>query len=213
LGGTPAPSTGASITRNAGATIFLPSENEWYKAAYFNPATNSYYQYPTSSNTVPTATSPTATPNSANYYPGGTSKLTDVGAYSGTTSPYGAFDVGGNAWQWVEGFRDGYPVLRGGAWALTSDVMLSSFRGASSPQVTDARFGFRMASVTSVPEPSAGLLAVIAFGLIWLTSCRKLTPNPPALDAQASVFSVQAAVKCGRERIVVASSTSSASGQ
>ena len=42
-----------SITRNAGATVFLPSENEWYKAAYYNPATSSYFQYPTSSNTAP----------------------------------------------------------------------------------------------------------------------------------------------------------------
>ncbi len=55
LGGTPTPSNGNSITRNAGATVFLPSENEWYKAAYYNPATSSYFQYPTSSNTVPTA--------------------------------------------------------------------------------------------------------------------------------------------------------------
>jgi formylglycine-generating enzyme required for sulfatase activity len=29
LGGTPTPSNGNSITRNAGATVFLPSENEW----------------------------------------------------------------------------------------------------------------------------------------------------------------------------------------
>ena len=25
-----------AITRNAGATYFIPSENEWYKAAYYN---------------------------------------------------------------------------------------------------------------------------------------------------------------------------------
>ena len=39
LGGTPTPSNANSITRNAGATVFLPSENEWYKAAYYNPTT------------------------------------------------------------------------------------------------------------------------------------------------------------------------------
>ncbi len=53
LGGTPTPSNGNSITRNAGATVFLPSEDEWYKAAYYNPTTSSYFQYPTSSNTAP----------------------------------------------------------------------------------------------------------------------------------------------------------------
>ncbi len=34
LGGTATPSNGLSITRNAGATWFLTSEDEWYKAAY-----------------------------------------------------------------------------------------------------------------------------------------------------------------------------------
>ena len=38
LGGTPTPSNGSSITRNPGATWFLPSEDEWYKAAYYQPA-------------------------------------------------------------------------------------------------------------------------------------------------------------------------------
>ena len=28
--------------------------------------------------------------------------LTDVGAYTGTTSPYGEFDMGGNVYQWNE---------------------------------------------------------------------------------------------------------------
>ena len=34
----PRPAIGNSITRNADATVFLPSENEWYKAAYYNPS-------------------------------------------------------------------------------------------------------------------------------------------------------------------------------
>ena len=101
------PINGHSITRNAGATVFLPSENEWYKAAYYNPAANpaTYYQYPTSSNTVPTASGPTATPNSANY--NSVDTVTPVGAYIETTSPYGAFDMGGNVDQWNETFMSG----------------------------------------------------------------------------------------------------------
>ena len=67
LGGTPTPSNGNSITRNSDATVFIPNEDEWYKAAYYNPATSSYYSYPTSSNTAPTASGPTSAHNSANY--------------------------------------------------------------------------------------------------------------------------------------------------
>jgi sulfatase modifying factor 1 len=39
LGGTPTPGNGPSITRNAGVTVFLPNENEWFKAAYYDPRT------------------------------------------------------------------------------------------------------------------------------------------------------------------------------
>jgi formylglycine-generating enzyme len=53
---------GESVTRNAGATWFLASESEWYKAAYHDPRTaaqggppgdDNYWLYPTSSDNVP----------------------------------------------------------------------------------------------------------------------------------------------------------------
>ena len=47
LGGTPTPSNGTTVTRNGGATIVLPSEDEWYKAAYYDPSNASYSPYPT----------------------------------------------------------------------------------------------------------------------------------------------------------------------
>ncbi len=45
-GGIPTPWNAFSITRNAGARVFLPSENEWYKAAYYNPTTSSIFRLP-----------------------------------------------------------------------------------------------------------------------------------------------------------------------
>jgi len=55
LGGTSTPSNGNSITRNGGATWFLPSENQWYEAAYHQPAAQGgpaadYCLYPTGVN-------------------------------------------------------------------------------------------------------------------------------------------------------------------
>jgi sulfatase modifying factor 1 len=165
LGGTPTPSNGNSVTRNAGATVFLPSENEWYKAAYYNPNTSSYFQYPTSSNAVPNASGPTATPNSANYN-NAVSNLTDVGAYSGTTSPYGAFDMGGNVYQWNEALIGGSSRgLRGGSFRFNSLDLLSSSRNNIPPTGEDGDNGFRVASV---PEPSTAVLAAVACGLMWL---------------------------------------------
>ncbi len=164
-GGTPTPSNGNSIMRNAGATVFLPSENEWYKAAYNIPATNSYFQYPTSSNTTPTGSFPTALPNHANIQPG-PNNLTDVGAYTGTTSPYGAFDMGGNVVQWNEALIGGsVRGVRGASFNGNSIGLRSSYREGDDPtNKTSINIGFRVAST---PEPSTGVLAVIACGMMW----------------------------------------------
>ena len=58
LGGTAAPSNGLTVTRNGGAQYWIPSENEWYKAAYYQPAAaggdaDGYWLYPTGSNAIP----------------------------------------------------------------------------------------------------------------------------------------------------------------
>lgn len=57
------------ITRNAGATFGLPTENEWYKAAFYTPAAGgSYNLYATQSATQPNSRNGSASdPNSANY--------------------------------------------------------------------------------------------------------------------------------------------------
>ena len=164
LGADGIPTNGFSITRNPGATVFLPSENEWYKAAYYNPGTSSYFQYPTSSNVAPIDSSPTALPNHANCFPGGPGNPTDVGAYSGTMSPYGAFDMGGNVYQWTEEIGNDAPprfrILRGGSFLYIVDDLLSSSRVGDDP--LEVNFGFIGFRVASVPEPSTGVLLVVA---------------------------------------------------
>jgi hypothetical protein len=59
VGGTPTPS---SVLFESGATLFLPSENEWYKAAYYDPSTASYFDYPAGSDIAITCSAPEATP-------------------------------------------------------------------------------------------------------------------------------------------------------
>jgi hypothetical protein len=54
-GGTATPSNGLSITRNSGAIWFLTNGDEWYKAAYHQPAaqggdSDDYWLFPTASN-------------------------------------------------------------------------------------------------------------------------------------------------------------------
>jgi hypothetical protein len=104
---------GPLITRNADAKIFLPSENEWYKAAYYDGA--SYFDYAAGTDTPPTCASPGATPNTANCWPA-VQDLTDVGSYTGSASSYGTFDQGGNVWERTEAKSGMYRIIRGGSF-------------------------------------------------------------------------------------------------
>ena len=121
--------------RLAGATVFLPSENEWYKAAYYDPenpeadalGSVNYWLYPTQSDTTPTIGSASAIgdisnpgPNVANYlrgadWDGHDGHVTSVGSAT-STSFFGAFDMGGNLWEWTEPVFVGLGGLRGGWW-------------------------------------------------------------------------------------------------
>ena len=100
LGETAIPSNGLTVTRNAGASIFLTSENEWYKAAYHSPG-GVYFDYPAGTDTTTVCATPTATANRANCN-FAVGAATAVGAYTGSASPYGTYDQGGNFWEWNE---------------------------------------------------------------------------------------------------------------
>jgi sulfatase modifying factor 1 len=143
------PVNGNAITRNAGAKVFLPSENEWYKAAYYNPATNSYFQYPTNSNVAPTAEAPPGGSNSANYN-SVVGNLTDVGANTQTKSPYNAFDMGGNVFEWNEALiNSSVRGLRGGSFDDGLAALASSFRTSfGDPEDEPGVIGFRVASIS-----------------------------------------------------------------
>ena len=69
------PATATRITRNPGAKWWLPSEDEWYKAAYHknDGVTGNYWDYPTSTDAVPYSDQPPGSgaptqSNTANFY-------------------------------------------------------------------------------------------------------------------------------------------------
>ena len=92
-----------AVTREADRQWAIPSEDEWYKAAYYmsDPgAPGSYYDYPTSSDTVPGTTMTDPDPGNNATYAGLTIGAlyyrTEAGAHENSDSPYGTFDQGGN---------------------------------------------------------------------------------------------------------------------
>jgi formylglycine-generating enzyme required for sulfatase activity len=156
--------------RNASATIFLTSEDEWYKAAYYDAFSTSYFDYPAGSNTQTTCAAPGATANTANCL-NAVGDLTDVGSYTGSASPYGTFDQGGNVWEWTEGYvaDGGFYVQRGGAYSFIPGNLESSIERLGTPTDEVDFVGFRVAMV---PEPSTALLLMV--GLIGFARWRRV---------------------------------------
>ena len=147
--------TSGIILANAGAQVYIPTEDEWYKAAYYNATNQTYSVYPNGENAITTA--------DANY---GSTGSTDVGSYSNDPSYYGTFDQGGNVWEWNDAVLTGLQRgLRGGAGlngfgGIFDGVsgLASSTRGSLFSTDEYANSGFRLASV---PEPSAMVLTVL----------------------------------------------------
>ena len=130
--------------RNAGARFWLPSEDEWYKAAYhmnlvgMTDATTGTTRLlalsdkviasrqPSPPQTRPATSTTGATGNIANFArerrlerPG---RQRDDGGQRRPRQPsyYGAFDMGGNLWEWNEQLIIDWKLedrgLRGGSW-------------------------------------------------------------------------------------------------
>jgi formylglycine-generating enzyme required for sulfatase activity len=156
---------GENLYRHKDAFYFLPSENEWYKAAYYQGGgTNAgYWNYPTQENTAPVAVASGILAGTAVY--DGQSAPAGVFA-NGGLSAYGIRGMGGNAAEWTESAWDGLNnssnedrTVRGGDWFGAADQLGSSYRDINAPLYESDFIGIRVASV---PEPSTGALILLA---------------------------------------------------
>jgi formylglycine-generating enzyme len=154
--------------RNSNAKYFLPSENEWYKAAYYS-SSGTYSNYATGSDTIPTAVASGTVGGTAVYgqsFATGPADITSAGGLS----PYGTMGQGGNAFEWMETEFDGVNNssdssrgLRGGSWNGVESNLRASNRNVGDPAGESFLVGFRVASV---PEPTSLFLTMLAGGMM-----------------------------------------------
>lgn len=167
---------GENLFRHKDAYYFLPSEDEWYKAAYHqNTGVNAdYWDYATGSNTAPTAVA-SGTLSGTAVYDGVTGSPAAVNN-DGGLSAYGTMGQNGNVYEWHETAFDGINnsssgdrAFRGGSWGDAEFGLRASLRGSSSPAYSGSDVGFRVASV---PEPSCAIL-MLGSGLVFLARRRR----------------------------------------
>ena len=167
-----------AVTRLGGATYFMPSENEWYKAAYLQPRhTSTYWAYATQSNSGPSTGSATGT-NKANYYTWPVfdrcdeSTLSRIGVFAHRPAPSGPLT-------WVatccSGMNSNIPLelrgMEGGDWAALH--RLSSLLQRRPADGRELRRGLPRGEHPTgwVPEPCAITL------LLAPAACLLLSPG------------------------------------
>jgi formylglycine-generating enzyme required for sulfatase activity len=171
--------------RSKRANFFLPSFNEFYKAAFYDPnksgqGVGGYWNYATGSDSIPSQTTGGTGANTAVYgqtYVQGPADVTNAGG----SSKYGVMGLDGNVWDWEESSQDrtnsngsSNRGLRGGNWRDLTN-MGSSVRDIDQVNDGNEDNGFRVASLNSdavVPEPSMMVIGTL-FGLGGLAAKRR----------------------------------------
>lgn len=157
--------SGSDIARNPGARWFVPSEDEWYKSAYYRgggPSTE-YYDFATQNDVIPDNQVVSPDPgNNASCTVGGVYSIgapyyrTNVGQFANSESGYGTYDQSGNINEWTETVYNSPSApraIRGGGYYMSATTLRASRRGSTNPAQEGGYFGFRVAAV--VPEPSS----------------------------------------------------------
>ena len=185
---------GFGIARNAvnpntlkATAYWMPSESEWYKAAYYDPSLNAgsggYFLYATASNIAPTLATANATgdisnpgENVANYqknciWNGDPSvvlegNVTTVGSAGPlSASFYGTYDQAGNVWEWSEGIEKvgtARGLRQGSANDPAPSYLAASF--GDNGRAPDTYYWNAGIRVAGIPEPSTVWLLLLAGG-------------------------------------------------
>ena len=179
----------SNLFRNSQAKYVIASRDEWYKGAYGSP-NGTWYNYPTGSDSRPSAVAGGTDPNTAVY--DGQTGPADINN-AGGLSAYGTMGQGGNVWEWNETAHDGvYNTvgesleMRGGSWDIGSDYLPASYRNYYVDPAIDGNnsYGFRVASadLTALDSDGDGLSDAVETNTGTYVSASNTGTNPTNSD-------------------------------
>ena len=162
----------ADAVSTYGTVYVIPTEDEWYKAAYYDPNKSGgagYWGYPTGSDSAPDGIDSAGdTQFEAVFYDGYNQGHPNDMDDAGALSPYGTMGQGGNVWEWNETLIGSSRGLRGGSFFDIGYFLHASSRIDDNPTREFYGIGFR---VSEVPEPAT--MAILMLGGIGILRRRK----------------------------------------
>ena len=161
---------GTNLYRNKNAKYFLPTENEWVKAAYWNGV--SIQIYATKAGETPFQGN--GTNGGWNYYDYNNGYATNPrgpwAVTSGSQELNGTYNMMGNVWEWMESpwnYSRNYLSgsdrgLRGGSYIQVVGSLGSSGRGYDMPSLAYYSLDYVGFRVASIPEPASAVIMTLA---------------------------------------------------
>ncbi len=168
------------FTHTPGAAYYIPSWDEWMKAAHYDPnklnsdgSTGGWWSYSNGTD-QPWIGAPPSQGGTANFGFGGSGQpnpfVIPLGAYSGT-SPWGLFDIAGATTEWTEsvltsdiGLR--YRINDGSPWNSSPGFSIAyatyTEGGDVLPNIASPSYGLRLAHTV----PSPGTLVLLALSAV-----------------------------------------------
>jgi formylglycine-generating enzyme required for sulfatase activity len=180
------------ITRNPDARYWIPSLDEWLKAAHYDPANpdrDGWWLYSNRSDNPLNYGPPGEGDANAGFaLPGFAHYLIPLGSYPNVQSPWGLLDMAGAAREWTEHIRvvndtmirtlEGSAVSDSPESARNGD-RVNVFGGGSEPGAPGGNGGLRIAAI-----PASGTAGVLWVAVFMWTSRRNRRPSHEDSDTR-----------------------------